>query len=302
MAKPLVSILTPCFDDGATLGRALRSLVAQTMGDWECIVVDDGSGRSLRPVVEAVGDERIELIEFEKNRGRSVARQAALARARAPLVAMLDADDWYYPDKLACQIAVMDDHPELVALCTAVAVVDEANCLIGMRGAPAGPLTVLRGEPGRLPTAPFFPTIMIRRGAIGDLRFDPGLRRCEDREFLMRLFAHQRYGIMSRPLYAYREVYDQSAMDEALVGFASQRRIFGGLLGQYPLAGGRQYLKSVLKTGIYRAAQVVGGGHWLWARRNREPTASERAEFERIRHFPGGSTGGETCQHLSKNR
>ena len=278
MSEPLVSILTPCFNDGPTLGRALRSLVGQTMGEWECVVVDDGSGRAVRPVVEEVGDGRIRLIEFGENRGRSVARQAALDAAGGEFVAMLDADDWYYPDKLEKQVAVLRARPGLVAVSSGMAVVDEDNELVGMRGFERGVFRVFRGRGDRFPEVAF-PPIMIRREAVEGVRFDPALERSEDLDFLMRVLAGRKYGVMGEALYAYQEVFGEESMQEALVGFRNQRRIFRRRLGQAPLVAGRQYVKSVIKTGIYEAARVVGGGELLWKRRNRVASSWERERF-----------------------
>ena len=82
------------------VGETLRSLQAQGFTDWEAIVVDDGAPddveAALRPFA---GDPRIRLLKTD-NRGVAIARNRAIAHARAPLIALLDGDDLYEPDYL----------------------------------------------------------------------------------------------------------------------------------------------------------------------------------------------------------
>lgn len=275
---PLITVITPCFNDGATLPMALASLVAQTVEDWECIVVDDGSGRSVAPIVEAFGERRIELLTFGRNRGRSVARQRALERARGDYICMLDADDWYYPEKLERQLAVMDEHRRLAAVSSGLAVMDGDDQLVGMRSHNPSKLEIHIGEKARFPGLPF-PSVMLRRSVALAESFDPRLQRSEDLEYLMRVLEGRRYGVMAESLYAYREVFSDESMGEALSGFRNQRKVFGGQIGEAPLRAGRQYLWSLVKSGIYGAARATARGRWLFARRNRAPTAEERRAF-----------------------
>ena len=86
------SVITPTLGR-ETLGRALRSLLAQTDPDWEAIVVDDGDGSGIR-IAEAFGDERITALA-NPGRGQVDARNAAAARARGRLLCWLDDDDWW---------------------------------------------------------------------------------------------------------------------------------------------------------------------------------------------------------------
>lgn len=98
---PRVSVLMPAYNADATIGAAVRSALAQTIGDIEVIVSDDGS---TSPVADALrdvsGDERLRIVRRPRNGGVSAARNSALAVARAPLVAQLDADDLWHPDHL----------------------------------------------------------------------------------------------------------------------------------------------------------------------------------------------------------
>lgn len=90
--EPLVSVIIPTFNRRAMVAEAVASVQAQTMGAWECLVVDDGSTDGTAEAIEAVADERVHLLRQE-NRGVAAARNRGIATSRAPLVAFLDSDD-----------------------------------------------------------------------------------------------------------------------------------------------------------------------------------------------------------------
>jgi glycosyltransferase involved in cell wall biosynthesis len=110
----------PAFNRAATVGRAIASVVAQTVGDWELLVVDDASTDDLSGALPAAADSRIRLLRHQRNRGAAAARNTGIAAARAPLVAFIDSDDEWLPLKLERQLAVFAQAPPtLGATCTA---------------------------------------------------------------------------------------------------------------------------------------------------------------------------------------
>ncbi len=112
---PRVSVLMPTFEQSRFLPRALDSLRAQSLAEWEAIVVDDGS-RDATPEVLApfVDDRRIRIVRLEHNTGLGHALNVALEHARAPLVAYLPSDDVYYRDHLERLAAMLDGTPDAV--------------------------------------------------------------------------------------------------------------------------------------------------------------------------------------------
>ncbi len=109
-AAPRVSVVMPARDAAATLARALDSVRAQDMPDWECLVVDDGSRDETGAVLAraAAGDARIRPHRFAAGRGAAAARNHAIAGARGRFLAFLDADDEWLPGKLSAQLAFME--------------------------------------------------------------------------------------------------------------------------------------------------------------------------------------------------
>ena len=110
----MVSVLIPCFRCAATVGRAVASALAQTEPPLEVVVVDDASPDGTPDVLAelARADERVRVIRLARNGGAAVARNAAWDAARGELVALLDADDRWHPEKLAIQTAFMRAHAE----------------------------------------------------------------------------------------------------------------------------------------------------------------------------------------------
>jgi succinoglycan biosynthesis protein ExoO len=98
-----VTVIIPTFQAEATLSRAVQSALGQTMRDIEVIVADDGStDASWRLIADWLpGDPRLRALRNKRNRGKSAVMNCAIAFARGRWLAVLDADDWYHPDRLA---------------------------------------------------------------------------------------------------------------------------------------------------------------------------------------------------------
>lgn len=112
-----VSVIIPCYNSSATLGRALQSIARQTQRPREVIVVDDGSSDDVGPVVAIAQSQAdsysIHLIKNTSNLGASAARNLGWESAKASLIAFLDADDEWLPEKIERQFALMRDNPLL---------------------------------------------------------------------------------------------------------------------------------------------------------------------------------------------
>ena len=98
---PKVSVILPVHNRADVLPRAIESVLGQELREFELVVIDDGSTDGSAEVAGSFGDERIRLIRLDRNRGGNVARNEGIRAARAPLIAFLDSDDRYFPDKLA---------------------------------------------------------------------------------------------------------------------------------------------------------------------------------------------------------
>jgi len=111
---PQVSVVMPVWNAATTVAAAVASVRAQTLCDWELIVVDDGSTDATVAEIDraGAGDARVRLLR-RVHGGVVAAANAGAAEARAPFVARLDADDEMMPGRLAAQVALLASRPEI---------------------------------------------------------------------------------------------------------------------------------------------------------------------------------------------
>lgn len=117
MTTPTFSVVVPLYNKAAFVAAAVNSVLAQNFAEFELIVVDDGSTDDGLRVVAAIKDARIRVIA-QVNGGVSRARNAGIAAARAPYVALLDADDVWHADFLQRIHALIAAYPEAAAYAT----------------------------------------------------------------------------------------------------------------------------------------------------------------------------------------
>jgi len=104
-SAPLVSVVIPAYNAAWCVRKAIDSVLAQDFRDFELIVVNDGSTDDTAAVLAGYG-ERIQVVH-QANGGLSSARNGGIRAARGDLVAFLDADDWWLPEKLGRQVELM---------------------------------------------------------------------------------------------------------------------------------------------------------------------------------------------------
>src|ERR1700693_4655545 len=103
VSSPLVSVIMPSVNHEAFIGSAIASVLCQTMGDLELLIVDDGSRDRSPTVIANMRDKRINFENLEQNRGACEAMNIALRKARGRFIAVCNSDDEWHPDKLELQ-------------------------------------------------------------------------------------------------------------------------------------------------------------------------------------------------------
>src|SRR5438477_1133739 len=112
---PAVSVLMPTYDHARFIARAIESALAQSLNEWELIIVDDASPDDTARVVSAyLSDPRIQYVGLQRNVGLGAALNHAKDLARATLIAYLPSDDVYYSNHLACLVAARESQPDAV--------------------------------------------------------------------------------------------------------------------------------------------------------------------------------------------
>jgi len=125
--EPLVSVIIPVYNAEDHLQQTLESVLAQTYDNYEVLIVDDGSQDGSLRIAEEVRahhPDRFRVLRHPNggNRGVSASRNLGLHHAQGTRVAFLDADDWWYPEKLRRQVAFMRENPSLKLTYTRAAI------------------------------------------------------------------------------------------------------------------------------------------------------------------------------------
>lgn len=110
---PRVSVIMTIYNAEPYLKEAIDSIVAQTFNDWELIAIEHGSSDESPAILAGYKDERIRAFALPKNIGRTPALRYAFERAQGEYIAVLDADDVSYPERLRKQAKYLDQHLEV---------------------------------------------------------------------------------------------------------------------------------------------------------------------------------------------
>lgn len=170
------------------VAEAVESILKQTFQDFELVIVDDGSTDRSQSILQAYAaqDRRIHLISRE-NRGIPRTRNELLAQASAELIAVMDSDDIALPDRLARQVAFLQQHPQIVCLGSAYALIDAQGRFLTQLPLPldndAIQQKALAGH-----AAIFQPCAMMRRSIVQQIGgYDETMTQAEDLDLWLRL-------------------------------------------------------------------------------------------------------------------
>jgi glycosyltransferase involved in cell wall biosynthesis len=209
--SPAASVVIPAYNSGRYLGPALDSVLAQTCGDFEILVVDDGSSDDTRDVARRY--DRVRLLE-QSHGGAAAARNLAVREARAPVIAFLDSDDLWNRDHLETLLALMRRDPEAIGATSGVEV-------LVTDGTPSGQRWVFGSEGEDLwqtccKGCPFLPSATaVRREALLLEPFDVTLTTANDWDLWLRLLARGHFALAGRATVGYRRHVGAVSLDGA---------------------------------------------------------------------------------------
>jgi len=208
-------VIIPVHNTAEFLTEAINSVLSQTYERFEVIVVDDGSDRPLGDF--PLGrDPRVKVVRRDECGGPSTARNDGWrihADPRSDLVAFLDADDAWDPDKLALQIAAFEGDPVCVAVGTLMRYVSTSGRQLGIAGQTLRPDELARVAAGDLQPCQLS-SLTVRRAALaatGGFDAPLGLLGSEDLDLVARLAALGRITVLPEILGSYR-IHPHSAM------------------------------------------------------------------------------------------
>ncbi len=200
----------PVYNSRKFVAESIRSLLDQTFADFDLIIVDDGSTDSSTEIIAGFTDPRIRVLTNDKNQGIVFSRNKGLAEIRGEFYAPFDSDDIASNDKLEKQVKYLDAHPEITMIGSWAKMMDESNKTLNKRWK-------LTSKPELIPSIMLFrnyfvhSSLLVRRKAIENTNYEPGLDVVEDYKFCADLAFSHPVSIFPDYLLKYR-VHSQSAM------------------------------------------------------------------------------------------
>lgn len=201
-----VSVIIPAYNRGPFIRQTVESVLGQTYGEIELIVVDDGSSDDTRQILEGFGD-KIRLLEHpgRANRGQSASINLGLDQAGGEFIAILDSDDYWEPDKIEVQVSYLQEHGSVgLVYGNGFAVDGKGEILYPIY--PPGhaeknrPGDVLMNCYFSLPSNSLFRKAVLKTTGLLDER----LRAAQDHDFAIRMAEATTLAYIDKPLFYYR--------------------------------------------------------------------------------------------------
>ena len=211
---PRVSVITPTYNRADFIEEAVQSVLDQTVGDFELLIVDDGSSDNTKEVLAPyLQDSRVRYF-YQKNQGQSVARNHGLAESRGEFLCFVDSDNAWLSDKLEQQLEFMEANPEAHIVYGDIITMDESSHEIGRENMVrfSGRITadLLRDNFVSINTA------MVRRQCYEELGgFNEKDRLAEDYDLWLRYSTLYHFHYLPEYLSRYRVMADQISSDKA---------------------------------------------------------------------------------------
>ena len=283
MPAPMITIAMPFFNSAATLELTIRSLLQQSFDDFELLLCDDGSDDRSLAIAQSFDDPRV-IWWSDGKRCRLAARlNECIDRARGNYLARMDADDIAYPDRLACQLALLVSRPE-IDLCGAGAMVFGKHGRALWRFSPA----LNHAEITRSPFRGFpvwHPAWMGRIAWFRRWRYQETAWLAQDQELLMRSYHDSCFANLPQVLLGYRR--EQTTLRKLLRYKFLHLRHAQAQAAREPSAIKEMHLLLILaaRFAANLGAALAGPEKPLGHQAARAPTAPELAEWNALWHL-----------------
>ena len=208
--EPRVSVLVPVFNAEPYLQESLNSVFSQTFKDFEIVAIDDGSTDGSRDVLASFRDPRLVVAHNDLNLGVALTLNRGLRLAKGAYVARLDADDIAMPERLARQVAFLDNHPDIALVGSFAEMIDPEGTPFKTQTVPLGFDEIIE----RIFSVNLFihPSVMFRKSVVQNLGgFRKEALHAEDYDLWLRIIEHHDVANIPEALIRYRVHPDQAS-------------------------------------------------------------------------------------------
>jgi glycosyltransferase involved in cell wall biosynthesis len=203
--SPQVTVFIPVYNREKYVSDAIDSILAQSFTDFELLLIDDGSTDGSVEIMKSYTDPRVRLVCNESNLGIPKTRNIGIRLARGEYIAMLDSDDYVYPNRLARQVAFLDRHQDYAMVGSWTATMDE-------EGRASGKIKRLPVSPGEIQSRLLFrccllqSSIMARTAILQEYWYREEYPVCQDVDLFVRIARKHKLGNLPEVL-AYSRVH-----------------------------------------------------------------------------------------------
>jgi len=264
--SPKVSVIIPTYNRNKLVLDAIDSVLEQTFQDFEIIIVDDGSSDDTQKHIERYQqkDKRIKYI-FQENQGVSIARNTGLEASQGQYIAFLDSDDRFLIDKLERQVSTLDNHLDVGLIYGKILVENTITKELGSWGyAFSGSLGIAEMHQKIYKRHLFFyiGTTLIRKEAMGSIKFDSRMKTGEDFLFYLLLSKKAKFYGIDEPLSLVRREHESIIQKQKSKKF-DEAIAYSILKKEYNLLTNIEFLKGLSYHYLYFAKDYYEDGMYL---------------------------------------
>ncbi len=198
----MISIIISAKNAARFIAETIESILKQSFGNWELLIFDDGSTDATLQIAQSLADPRIRIFSESVSKGLPERLNFLISEAKGELIARMDADDIMMFDRLAIQVAFLNEHPDVMVVGSYAECILEDGTTAGVRK--------VSGEAHSAFQLSFkndfiiHPTIMARREFFEKNKYNGDLNRAEDYELWLRTFDQYLFRVIPKPLIQYR--------------------------------------------------------------------------------------------------
>ena len=188
MNTPLISVIMPVYNTAPFLKEAIESVLMQTERDFELIIINDASSDESKSVIDQFVDDRIRVIQNEKNLGLAVTLNKGIRAAKGKYIARMDGDDISLPNRFEEQLKEIKEGDRKTIVCSTCILIDEKGNKIGNwkdDSKYCTPIEIRNQLPNN--NCIVHPSILVRRDLLSEFFYDPEQQESEDYDLWLRM-------------------------------------------------------------------------------------------------------------------
>lgn len=185
--KPVVSVIMATYNVQEYVGEAIESILNQTLENFELIIIDDFSNDNTLNIIEeyAAKDKRIMLIKNSCRMGAAATRNKGIIKARGKYVAIMDSDDYSYPDRLQWQVNFMEANKDVILSGGSIEICDEELNPLNIRSYPVTHDVIMKNFFRYCPFG--HSAVIFRASQASDILYNEAFRAAQDYDFYLKM-------------------------------------------------------------------------------------------------------------------